>query len=391
LHLGAQWLVGREDRAEWAHIWQALLKNHDVLPEELPLHELLHLGARWLAGHDETEEWGFICERLLEQQFQAADFFEHAASWLNRSRKKPEWPLLAAKFIVVVPQHAASAEFAAILIQRIKTCPNNSHWFKTVSLVANRLADSNLPQEVHDWLRVLNSRTELPAWAEVRRCLDEGFPLKGLVTVPKGKHSYVVELEIGLIAICSEHRNGFPIAKGNTYEFFVQSLNVEKGFVLVGLDKPVVLEVGQSYEGCVSAKMTYGLRVAIGGRQGLLHHTQCPDGTNFVRALPVGSQICVEILALDDKGPKLRYAGPQLKSGILAEELTVGCTYDAVITGIKEFGIFLRIGTRAGLLHRSQLSPNADIFSQYRVGQQHVVQVINIQSDGKVSFVFHGR
>ncbi len=194
LHLGAQWLVGREDRAEWAHIWQDLLKNHDVLPEELPLHELLHLGARWLAGHDETEEWGFICERLLEQQFQAADFFEDAASWLNRSRKKPEWPLLAAKFIVVAPQHAASAELAAILIQQIKKCPNNAHWFKTVSLVANLSADSNLPQEVHDWLRVLNSRKELPAWTEARRCLDEGLPLKGRVTVPKEKHSSGIQI-----------------------------------------------------------------------------------------------------------------------------------------------------------------------------------------------------
>ncbi|WP_421274304.1 S1 RNA-binding domain-containing protein [Aeromonas taiwanensis] len=136
--------------------------------------------------------------------------------------------------------------------------------------------------------------------------------------------------------------------------------------------------------------MTFGLRVAIEGRQGLLHHTQCPDWTNLVRTLPVGSQICVEILAMDDKGPKLRYAGPQLKFGIVAEELTVGSTYDAVVTGLKEYGIFLRIGARVGLLHRSQLSPNADIFNQYRIGQQHVVQVISIRSDGKVSFVLPG-
>ncbi|MFJ5335798.1 S1 RNA-binding domain-containing protein [Pectobacterium sp. CHL-2024] len=392
LQWGATWLDGHEDRAEWAHIWRALLEQRDALPDTLPFSELLQLGAKWLDGHeDETEEWSFVCEVLLERQFQSQNFLACAANWLNRSREKPEWPLLAAKFIIVAPQYEASVKFAVILAECIKACPNNAHWFKTVDLVADLMTFNTLPLEVNHWLQILHMRKELPPWAEARRCLNDGLSVKGQITAPKGKNSFLVQLDIGLLAICDKTQTGFPVAKEKISDFFVLQLNPEKGLVLVGPDRPAELEVGENYEGVISKQMTYGLFMTINGIQGLLHKSQCPDWHRVMREYQVGSHICVEVIELSEKGPVLRYLGPELTSDCEIEEITIGSTCSAYITGLKEYGIFLQIGTRSGLLHRSQLLPDVDILHHYTVGQRIAVQVIKIREDGKISFTLPTR
>ncbi|WGL29426.1 S1 RNA-binding domain-containing protein [Pectobacterium brasiliense] len=391
LQRGATWLKDHEDRADWAHIWQDLLEQRDALPETLPFSELLHLGDKWLDGRDETEEWSFVCEVLLEQQFQSQNFLDRAANWLHHSREKPEWPLLAAKFIIVAPQHPASVEFSVILAERIKACPNNAHWFKTVDLVADLMPLNTLPLKVNHWLQVLHMRKELPPWAEARRCLNNGLSVKGQITTPKGKHSFLVQLDIGLLAICNKSQACFPLVKGKVSNFFILQINPEKDFVLVGPDRTAELEAGKNYEGVISKQMTYGLFITINGIQGLLHKSQCPDWHRVMREYQVGSHICVEVLELSEKGPVLRYLGLELTSDCEIEEITIGSTCSAYITGLKEYGIFLQIGTRSGLLHRSQLLPDVDILHHYTVGQRIAVQVIKIREDGKISFTLPTR
>ncbi|MGE8359939.1 S1 RNA-binding domain-containing protein, partial [Pseudomonas sp.] len=281
LRLGVEWLAGREDRAEWAHIWQELLAQDKSLPKDMPLGELLRLGADWLAGRENIEEWGFVCEAMLDQRFQASDFIEQVAKWLKSTRGKPEWSLLAAKFIVVAPQHTASADFAQDLVERINARPNSGHWFKTVKLVSNLQPDIVLPLEVHDWLQVLHSRKELPAWAEVRRCLDEGLPIKGSVTAVRDT-SCSVELEVGLLAVWPNRKDGLHRAKGLERSFFVQRLNLDREFVQVDLNKPdslesngsTVLTIGDIYEGYVTGVQHYGVFLRIGDHRGLLHRSK---------------------------------------------------------------------------------------------------------------------
>ncbi|HNI46521.1 MAG TPA: hypothetical protein PLN96_01550, partial [Zoogloea sp.] len=65
--LARAWLAGREDRAEWAHIWRALLAQHEGLPEGLALGDLLRLGAQWLAGREDRAEWTYVWQALLAQ------------------------------------------------------------------------------------------------------------------------------------------------------------------------------------------------------------------------------------------------------------------------------------------------------------------------------------
>ncbi|WP_199103218.1 S1 RNA-binding domain-containing protein, partial [Aquitalea sp. ASV11] len=382
LRLGAQWLAGREDRAEWAHVWQDLLAQRDALPEGLTLSELLRLGAQWLAGREDTEEWGFICEALLDQQFQADAFIERAAAWLKHTGAKPEWPLLAAKFIVAAPLHAASAEFARDLVARIKACANNSHWFKTANLVGALPTKIEFQSEVRDWLQTLHARKELPAWAEARRCRDEGLPVEGRVIAVHDKGT-TVELDIGLVAVWPSDRDGIQRTKGLERSFFVRQLVPDKDRVIVCTEKPVTLQVNQIYQGCVVKQQKFGLLVNVAGQTGLLHQSHCHDWASLARAFPVGSQINVEILAFNDKGPVLRYAGSKLNA---EPGLAVGDIYDACVTGLQNYGVFLRVGAYSGLLHISQLPPNTDIPKQYSLGQQLAVQVIHIQGDGKISF-----
>ncbi|MDH0303254.1 MULTISPECIES: S1 RNA-binding domain-containing protein [unclassified Pseudomonas] len=318
LRLGAGWLVGREDQADWAHVWQDLLAQGKSLPQDISFEELLRLGAGWLVGREDTKEWGFVCETMLTQRFEATDFIEQAAAWLEGTKIKPEWPLLAAKFIAVAPRHPASTDFARNLGDRIKACPNSGHWFRTVTLVSHLKTDTGLLPEVRDWLQVLHSRRELPAWAEAHRCLDEQLPVKGTVMAVKPS-ACSVELEIGLAAVWPNSRGSVRRVKGREYSFFVHALNPDRDFVQVSMDKP-------------------GLTT--------------------------------------DNSP---------------EPLTIGDTYEGHVTGVKDYGIFLRIGGHNGLLHRSKLPASPTVLSHYSVGHILRVQLTEIRADGKLEFSLPAR
>ena len=387
LQRGATWLTGREDRAEWAHVWQALLEQRDALPESLPLSELLQRGATWLTWReDRAEEWGFVCERLLEQQYQDSNFFEIAANWLTQACEKPEWPVLAAKFIVAAPHHTASKKFAVTLAERIKANPNNTHWFKTQNLVANLITSETLPPEVKDWLQVLYARRNLPAWAEVRRSFNEGLPIKGRVIRHQGSNAHSIELENGLLALYSISRHNRKLTKTDSFDFFVQQINLDRDFILVGLNKSVQLKIGAKYDGLVREYKEYGVFVMIDVQQGLLHKTQCSNWGDLVKKFPKGSEISVEIVAVTDKGFNLRYAGPELASEVDTGALTIGQVYKACINGIQEYGLFLQIGVHSGLLHRTRLPSNTDILRQYAKGRELDVQIVEIKDDGKLVF-----
>ncbi|WP_199103892.1 hypothetical protein, partial [Aquitalea sp. ASV11] len=58
--LARAWLAGREDRAEWSHVWRALLAQREALPEGLTFGDLLRLGAQWLAGREDRAEWAHV-------------------------------------------------------------------------------------------------------------------------------------------------------------------------------------------------------------------------------------------------------------------------------------------------------------------------------------------
>lgn len=376
------WLSGREDRADWAHIWQDLLRYADASPDAVPLTELLHLGVAWLVGRDLTEGWSFVCEALLDRRFQNADLFERTASWLKLTDTRPEWPVLAAKFIVAAPYHAASADFACALERRITALPNNKHWRRTQALIGDLTSDSELPEAVQSWWRAVHERRNSSAWTTARRCLDEGLPINGQVTVVK-ETVCSVELEIGLMAVWANENDRARGTKGLKLTFFVQTLNVDSEVVQVGLEKPVRLVPGEVHEGRVIERRNFGLRVSVGGQAGLLHRSKCRDWASLAVTYPVGSTISVEILEPTGKGLALRYAG--VENDCVPEDLVVGGVYDGHVTGVQHYGVFLTVGSHLGLLHRSQLPGGTDLSARYVQDQVLRVQVKKIRGDGRLA------
>ncbi len=57
LPVGLKWLTGREDRPEWSHVWQALLKGS---PNDAMLRELVKLGAAWCRNREERIEYPYV-------------------------------------------------------------------------------------------------------------------------------------------------------------------------------------------------------------------------------------------------------------------------------------------------------------------------------------------
>jgi len=381
---GLAWLAGREDRADWMHVWQTLLISTDGVADTGLPGELLQLGMAWLKGRDDTESWSFVCEQLLDRRLQDPALFEQAARWLRRTSMKPEWPLLAAKFIVVAPQHPASLDFAQVLEKRIRSLPNSGHWFKMDGLISHLGGAGELPQAIRSWVRTVQERRSLPAWSTVRRYLDEGLPVKGRVTVVREAWCSV-ELEIGLMAAWTNVSDGVRGVKGQEYSFFVRNLTQEKETVQVGLSSPGVLVIGEVHEGRVIKVRPYGLLISVAGHVGLLHRSSCAGWTALAKAFPAGSQIDVEILELKDRGPALRYAGPDVHDSHDVEDLQIGGLYEGRVTGAQPYGVFLEIGDRSGLLHHSQLPAGTDPCVRYHAGQILHVQVKEIREDGRLS------
>ncbi|MFJ4375588.1 S1 RNA-binding domain-containing protein [Pseudomonas japonica] len=388
LPLAVAWLPGREHRTEWAHIWQDLLQYADANPDAVPLTELLQLGAAWLVGRDLAEAWSFVCEALLDRRFQSADLFDRTASWLKLTDTRPEWPVLAAKFIVAAPYHAASADFACALERRITALPNNKHWRRTQALIGDLTSDSELPEAVQSWWRAVHERRNSSAWTTARRCLDEGLPINGQVTVVK-ETVCSVELEIGLMAVWANENDRARGTKGLKLTFFVQTLNVDSEVVQVGLEKPVRLVPGEVHEGRVVERRDFGLRVSVGGQAGLLHRSKCRDWPSLAVKYPVGSTISVEILELTERGPALRYAGVENDSA--AVDLVVGGIYQGHVAGVQHYGVFLTIGSHLGLLHRSELPGDTEPSACYVQDQVLRVQVKKIRDDGRLSLSLPGQ
>lgn len=207
--------------------------------------------------------------------------------------------------------------------------PNKGCWFVIERLTASLAGKNALPKEVNDWLQALRARKEHPAWAEARRSLNEGLPVKGRVIGQKGSNAHIIELENGLHALCSIYRNTPKLTKKDTYDFYVLQIDLDKDTIQVGLKKRVQFITGAKYYGFVRDYKEYGVFVTINGQQGLLHKTQCSNWDNLVKKFPKGNQIYVEVLEVTSRGPKLRYVGSDLAEEVTIEDLTVSEVYKA--------------------------------------------------------------
>ena len=80
------WLIGREDKPEWSHVWQRLL---ELAPSDA---ELRNMGRAWLIGREDKPEWNYIWQQLLELAPSDAELRNVGRAWLTRRESSPAWP-----------------------------------------------------------------------------------------------------------------------------------------------------------------------------------------------------------------------------------------------------------------------------------------------------------
>jgi hypothetical protein len=85
LPIGRAWLLGREDRPEWAHVWQRLL---ELAPSDTGLGGL---GRAWLTGREDRPEWAHVWQRLLELAPSDTGLRGLGRAWLTGREDRPEW------------------------------------------------------------------------------------------------------------------------------------------------------------------------------------------------------------------------------------------------------------------------------------------------------------
>lgn len=70
----------------------------------------------------------------------------------------------------------------------------------------------------------------------------------------------------------------------------------------------------------------------------------------------------------------------------LTMDVEIGKTYTGEITGIKDFGVFVRIGSKEGLCHISELSNTkiTNIYDSYTIGAPLEVEVLDVNDRGQI-------
>lgn len=102
-----------------------------------------------------------------------------------------------------------------------------------------------------------------------------------------------------------------------------------------------------------------------------------------------GEQFAVKIINADQRQDKLIISEKAVEEEAIREELqnfSVGDTVEGTITGVVDFGIFIKFGPEEkleGLAHISELSwsPVEDINEEFKVDQKVKVKIIDIQGD----------
>ncbi|MCK6376206.1 MAG: S1 RNA-binding domain-containing protein [Zoogloea sp.] len=64
--------------------------------------------------------------------------------------------------------------------------------------------------------------------------------------------------------------------------------------------------------------------------------------------------------------------------------LKIGEKCEAIITGVKDYGLFVRIGNNKGLVHKQKFLIDKYRQSDYSLGMTILVQILEVKADGKL-------
>ena len=94
---GLDWLQTREDRPEWSHVWRTLIENASLLPEDTSPAQLAQSGLDWLQTREDRLEWAHVWETLVQnadqlpEDFLFAKLLKTGFAWLKTREERSDW------------------------------------------------------------------------------------------------------------------------------------------------------------------------------------------------------------------------------------------------------------------------------------------------------------
>ena len=159
------WLTGREDRPEWSHVWEALLK---LAPGDASLHAQ---GRDWLKTHGDRPEWSYVWQALVKLTPGDASLHAQGREWLTGREDGPEWSHVWEALLKLTPDdaslHAQGREW-------LKTRGDRPEWsYVWQALVKLTPDDASLHAQGREWLK---TRGDRPEWGYVWQALVKLAP-----------------------------------------------------------------------------------------------------------------------------------------------------------------------------------------------------------------------
>ncbi len=163
-------------------------------------------------------------------------------------------------------------------------------------------------------------------------------------------------------------------------------LNKEKKEFLEGIEEEQILS------GTVSGISPFGVFIDVGPMTALLPRSEVSweRNVNLKEKFHIGDKVEAKVISKDVEKGKMSLSLKQMTSDPwenIEEKYPVGSVIDAVISGIANFGVFVKIDDSIkGLVHSTEI-PYEDRCQKYEVGQNVKVEVINIDTKNrKISF-----
>ena len=331
-----------------------------------------------------------MVEKSLELGCDEPRFLELAGAWLALAKHEPSWSIIAAKYILLAPLATEAIQAARELAERIHALPNNSTWHKINRMLEG--CDERSPDK-DNGLAILREalmcQKTYPVWAKAMQFRDTKTAVTGRIAKVKPTF-YSVQLDVGLLGRLPR-RGGSRKVENEQITVTIREVNPNAGFVGLELihssdDKDGKLMVGSEHEGVVSGAQAYGVFVQIGEYQGLIHISRLPNLSEFRAQHPDGSPVRVRVVRQDEQHrlvleladlPSRPDVGE--KGSVSSPE--VGGEYDGIVTGIKEYGLFVRLGNGHGLLHHTKLPKGFDFKAVYPLGGKIRVRVEKIEGE----------
>lgn len=365
--LGYMWLGGREDKPAWSYVWKALLNEFAYAPESMPFSDFLTLGYRWLNGHENQLNWSYVWESLIGHAKQVpetvpqSEMFKMGCAWLLSRESQADWSFIWQNLVVHAVQQGESLVLSELLVQghywlegRAET---SSGGFVCEMLLDNDYCDRGFLDLASRQLEITTKEKSWPIIALKFLTVAPNHPVSSKLAAelslqinkcPNGirwfkNHRLFVKLNELTIPVSQEVKNlcqtFFEREHAPLWALAIERMNEKvsiQGRLVVGRDKIYTVELSIGLMGVWDASKHASQ--TIGSVHDFYLHSVVPS-KGLVR---LGTETPIDI--------------------------EVGKVYEGVVSSIKEYGLFVKLGLVTGLLHRTHCGNFAFFVNKYPVG-----------------------